>query len=182
LSWFYPLSEIVAGFVGMYVVASYGHNLALLLGACGVSIGLLITLFADYKYQMIPDIGIVIGVLGALVFNGQLSGLASLPYYGLIGLVNALFILLIVLATRGRGMGLGDVTLAFFMGVFLGFPLTLFAMYIAFLTGAGVGVILIMTRRKSLKSAIAFGPFLVAGTILSVIWQTGLITYWNNLW
>jgi hypothetical protein len=32
LSWFYPLSEIVAGFVGMYVVASYGHNLALLLG------------------------------------------------------------------------------------------------------------------------------------------------------
>lgn len=72
-------------------------------------------------------------------------------------------------------MGFGDVKLAFLMGLFLGFPKIVVALYFAFLTGAAVGVILIMLGKKKLKSAIPFGPFLVAGTVFALFWGEQII-------
>ncbi len=86
------------------------------------------------------------------------------------------FFLIIFLVTRGRGMGFGDVVLAFFMGMLLGFPSIVGALYIAFLTGAGVSLILISLGRKKMSgSTIAFGPFLVVGTIIFLFWKEELL-------
>lgn len=80
-------------------------------------------------------------------------------------------------------MGFGDVKLAFFMGLLLGFPRIVVALYIAFLTGALVSLILILMRKKKLRGdTIAFGPFLIIGTILSlyfgdVIWSRFLAQF-----
>jgi len=38
------------------------------------------------------------------------------------------------------------------------------------LTGALVGVILILMKRKKLRSEIAFGPFLVLSTLIALFW------------
>ncbi len=61
-----------------------------------------------------------------------------------------------------EGMGFGDVKLALCMGVYLG-PAVVPALFIGFLSGAVVGVILIGGRRGDAKTAIPFGPFLAAG-------------------
>lgn len=63
-------------------------------------------------------------------------------------------------------MGFGDVKFAVLMGLVLGFPGIIYAHYIAFLTGAVLSLILILWRKKHLKSTIPFGPFLVAGTVI----------------
>lgn len=73
--------------------------------------------------------------------------------------------LVIVLITRGRGMGIGDIKLAFFMGLLLGWPMILPALLVAFAGGAIVGLILVFFGRKTLKSEIPFGPFLVGATV-----------------
>jgi leader peptidase (prepilin peptidase)/N-methyltransferase len=66
-------------------------------------------------------------------------------------------------------MGFGDVVLVLLMGLFLGFPNIAFALYIAFLTGAIVSLILILIGHKHLRNdTIPFGPFLVAGTFISL--------------
>ena len=64
-------------------------------------------------------------------------------------------------------MGLGDAKLAFLIGLFLGPWLALAAFTSAFVIGAVFGIMLIASRRRTLKSIIAFGPFLVAGAAVA---------------
>jgi prepilin signal peptidase PulO-like enzyme (type II secretory pathway) len=94
------------------------------------------------------------------------------------GFISFLFFLVLFLITRGKGMGLGDVKLSFAIGFLLGWPSTLIAQYVAFLTGAIVALILIIGRKKKFfGGTIPFGPFLAIGTMVGFlfggsIWQT----------
>lgn len=72
--------------------------------------------------------------------------------------------------TGGSGMGMGDVKLAFGIGAILPLAYALSALYIAFLTGGIISVILIILKKRTLKSAIAFGPFMIVGLILVLIY------------
>jgi len=81
------------------------------------------------------------------------------------------FLLLLYLITKGKGMGLGDVYLALFMGLLLGWPKIILAFYIAFIVGAIWGIILLILKRKKIKSEVPFGPFLLFGTM--VVWYFG---------
>ena len=67
-------------------------------------------------------------------------------------------------------MGLGDVKLAGLMGLVLGYPKIIIALYLSFLTGAFFGVILILLRKKRFGEKIPFGPFLTAATLVALIW------------
>jgi leader peptidase (prepilin peptidase) / N-methyltransferase len=128
---------------------------------------LIVVFFADLKYGIIPDKIIFPAIIISaiyLILNTQYL----LPH--VLSAVGAcLFFLMLFLVTRGRGMGFGDVKFAFFMGLVLGYPNIIVGLYIAFLTGAIVGCILILWRKKKLKGAsIPFGPFLVLGTVLAM--------------
>jgi leader peptidase (prepilin peptidase)/N-methyltransferase len=81
------------------------------------------------------------------------------------GLVPAASLLAIGLLSRG-GMGLGDVKLAAIMGWsagWFGLAATVTGFASAFLLGGAYAVIVLVTRKGSRKSAIPFGPFLLAG-------------------
>ena len=65
-------------------------------------------------------------------------------------------------------MGGGDIKLAGAMGLLLGLPNVVFAFMSAFIIGALWGVGLIIFRKKTLKYAVPFGPFLAIGAFLSV--------------
>lgn len=144
---------------------------------------LIVVFFADLKYGIIPDKIIFPAIFISFLFLPFTSkeswlhfvqpatfevGFAShlLSAFGA-----GLFFLALFLITKGRGMGFGDVKFAFLMGLILGFPNIVVSLYIAFLTGAIVGCILIIWRKKKLKGAsIPFGPFLVFGTFLALFW------------
>ena len=61
------------------------------------------------------------------------------------------------------------------MGLLLGYPKIIVALYIAFLTGALVGVILILAKKAKMKSQIAFGPFLAGATFVAWFWGERLM-------
>jgi len=98
-------------------------------------------------------------------------GISNVVGFFIAGIIVMLPILLIYLSTKGRGMGFGDVELAFNMGFLLGIKGGLLAVYVGFILGAIVGVILLLLRKKGIKSRIAFGPFLVLGTIILLFFQ-----------
>jgi len=121
---------------------------------------------SDLLYYTLPDLLIypTCLIVGAyLISTGQWISFLS-------GIVSLLFFLFLVLITRFKGMGLGDVKLAFLMGLFLGYPNIILAFFLAFLTGAIWGVILILLGKKKFKSRIPFGPFLALGTWLAFFW------------
>lgn len=161
----YPLIELVTGVGFVLLPPSYWL----------IFCALLVIFVADLKYQIIPDSMVVVGVIGVI------GAIGLMRENMLAGVGAAIFFFLLWLVTRGRAMGLGDVKFAFLMGLFLGFPGVIVATYLAFLTGAGVGVILILRRKKGLKSKIAFGPFLILGTCITLVWGPQIIEWWRRL-
>ena len=186
LSWQYPLIELVTG-VGFAGIALQSQALAFpqslaLVGWLLVFGSLLVIFVADFKYQIIPDSMVVLGIIGGIgILQSQALEFPQSLALWLSAMGASTFFFLLFLITRGRGMGLGDVKLAFLMGLLLGFPKIIVASYLAFLTGAMVGVILILVGKKKLKERIAFGPFLVAGTVIALIWGQQLIKWWGGM-
>ena len=76
----------------------------------------------------------------------------------------------IYLASRG-GMGDGDVRLAPLLGMHLGYlnpGIVPIGLFLGFLLGAVVGVAAMTLGSAGRKTALPFGPFLAAGTVLAV--------------
>jgi len=131
---------------------------------------LVVIFFADLKYGIIPDKIVYPAILVSFLYLiSQYPNILISNIFSALGAF--LFFLLLFLATRGRGMGFGDVKLVFLLGLFLGWPKVIVAFYIAFLTGAIIGCILILWRKKKFSGGtIAFGPFLVLGAIIALFW------------
>lgn len=78
-------------------------------------------------------------------------------------------------------MGFADVKLAFFMGLFLGWPKILLALFLANLFGAIIGVALILNKKRRMSSEIPFGPFLIVGTYAALFFGDSLINWYLNI-
>lgn len=180
LSWQYPLSELVTatGFIVLYRV--FGMHAAELAASLVIFSSLLVVTLADLKYQIIPDSMIVTSLVGAIAWLYVHVPPAMWLAHGLSGIAACALFYMLWYGTKGKGMGFGDVKLSFVLGLLLGFPGTIFALYIAFLTGAGVGVILILGGSKTLKSKIAFGPFLILGILGTAMWYSELLLVWKR--
>ena len=77
------------------------------------------------------------------------------------------------------GMGGGDVKLAFVLGTFLGYAggpgVVLVGMFLSFLLGAIIGVIVMKATGGDRKKQVPFGPFLALGTILAIFCGRGIL-------
>jgi leader peptidase (prepilin peptidase) / N-methyltransferase len=71
------------------------------------------------------------------------------------------------------GMGGGDVKLAFVLGTFLGYVggigVTLVGMFLAFLLGGVIGIVVMVATGGNRKYQLPFGPFLASGTIIAIV-------------
>jgi leader peptidase (prepilin peptidase) / N-methyltransferase len=77
-------------------------------------------------------------------------------------------------------MGLGDVKLVVPLALLLGATKLLVALFLAFILGAIVGIILIVFGRGKLKTAVPFGPFLISATIISLLFGDAIFSwYWT---
>lgn len=85
----------------------------------------------------------------------------------------AAYIVLLLLALVSRGQfGLGDVTLGGILGLTLGFidaRMPWEALLLAFVTSGVVSLVGLITRRLTLRSDLAFGPYLLLGALLAVL-------------
>ena len=186
LSLYYPIVEFTTGilfvitfifisanfkflFFNFYSILNFKFLIELIYYLFIVS-SLIVVFFADLKYGIIPD-KIVFSAI-VITFLYLLTNHSSFIVSHLLSALGAcFFFLLLFLITRGKGMGFGDVKFAFLMGLILGFPNIVVSLYVAFLTGAIVGSILVIWRKKkTFKAAIPFGPFLVLGTLLALFW------------
>lgn len=131
----------------------------------------------DAKHGIIPNMFVYPAFILAVLYH-LFTFDTFLPYL-LSSLGAGFFFFFLFAVTRGRGMGFGDVKLAFLLGMFLGFPAIIMSLYIAFLTGAIVALILVIRRKKKFsKGTIPFGPFLILGALIAFFYGNAL---WANL-
>jgi leader peptidase (prepilin peptidase)/N-methyltransferase len=67
------------------------------------------------------------------------------------------------------------------MGLFLGFPKILVALFFSFFIGAIIGIGLISTKKKTLKSQVPFAPFLITGTFIALFLGQKIIDWYLTL-
>jgi leader peptidase (prepilin peptidase)/N-methyltransferase len=161
-----PLIEI-AGALGFVII---GLNIFYLLIFC-----ILLSIFIiDFEYQIIPDDFVFFGIGITLIYI-FLFRESTLYTSILAGFLASCFLLLIHIFTKGRGMGLGDVKFAVLGGMITGLNYVVPWLFVAFLTGAIVGIILIARGKAGLKDKIAFGPFLVIAIPISLIFGQNIL-------
>lgn len=138
---------------------------------------LLVVAFIDLEHGLILNVIVLPSILVLLAmapFWSQLGlprpllgseGLSASLYNSLIAGAGAFLVFLAVTIVSPRGMGAGDVKFAGVLGLLLGFPGVLVALWLAVVTGGLVAAAFLVTRRKGRKDAIPFGPFLAFGAI-----------------
>lgn len=130
---------------------------------------LLIAVFiTDLENQLIPDEPVFILLASTIAFLLIFS-----PEDFYLRLFSGFFVASIFLflnfITRGRGMGFGDAKLVLFSGV-LDWRMILVWLFLSFIIGALVGIILILMGKARFGKQIAFGPFLVLAFFITLFW------------
>lgn len=92
-----------------------------------------------------------------------------------------LFFVSLILLTKGKGMGGGDVKLGFLIGLFNGFPYNILGIFLGFVIGSVFSLGLIGLKQKTMKDIIPFGPFLIAGSLVSLFFGRYIINWYLGL-
>ena len=168
----YPVIEAITGlvFVLSYYFPIYSVSFTIIL------FSLLIALFmTDLKYYLLPD-KLMYPLLGVSAIALLVYEPSQLITHIISAVLAAVFFVMLIVISRGKGMGWGDVMYGLFLGILLGHPGTIVALYIAFLTGAFISVILLLSKKKKFGQIIPFGPFLILGTVISLYFSNYI---WN---
>jgi leader peptidase (prepilin peptidase)/N-methyltransferase len=133
----------------------------------------------DIKYQAIHEklLWVLIGITLLFIFVGE--GLTTLPMGRVsdpplrfinifVSFLSALPFYLLYKLSHEKWLGEGDVWLAAWMGLFLGFPKVFWAMYCGLIFGGFVSLLVVLLKLKKMRDTISLGPFLLIGTLISV--------------
>ena len=141
---------------------------------------LLVTLIYDYLYGEVlirmTAMGIIIGFLVNLI------PLHHSAFSMLIGMVVAAgFFLLQYLVSRGRWIGGGGIWIGAMIGVWLGWPQVLVALFLAYILGAFTGIILLVLKKKEMSSTLPFGIFLSVATFITIYFGDAIVQWYLYL-
>jgi len=75
-------------------------------------------------------------------------------------------------------MGFGDVTLSTFIGTAVGFPLVVVALLTGILAGGMITLLLLLTRVRRLRSKVPYGPFLLIGAAIALLWGDRIVAWY----
>jgi len=209
ISWQYPFVEFISGLI--FLLPLYFYNpivngqWSMVNGVLWtlVLLSFLVIWFIDYKHYIIPDeLVLFIALLGlaniflktfyhglfaldnsflggySLIFN--FTGIVWINH--LLGAVfGALIFGLIVVLSKGRGMGMGDLKLITALGLLMGWPDIIFVIIFSFLTGSLASFYLLAKKEKTMKSHVPFGPFIILGSLLTIFFGHQILDFYFSM-
>jgi len=186
ISWQYPIVEILSGLIWVLLARrsfSEGGGFFDFTYYIFILSALLVIAVYDFKWKIIPNKIVYPAIAFVFLYNVfnsfKLLNLETFIYPLFTAIITFLFFFAIYHFSSGKAMGLGDAKLAFLIGLFLGPIYSAVAFTLSFIIGAVFGILLIASKKKSLKSQIAFGPFLVLGAFLAFFFPDFIIKLLN---
>lgn len=174
----YPITEAIFGLLFLLAYLKYGNGYLLYKYLILISIILIIGLIDLYTTNVYSNT-IVIGIMLSLIFIIiELIKGNSIVTYILGAGVGGLFIYLIILITKG--MGEGDIEIIVLCGLYLGFKETMLVLFLSFIIGGLISIILILTKIKSRKDYIPFGQFISIATLIVIFFGQNILKWYLN--
>jgi len=182
----YPLVELGTGVLFAVLALRFGFDAVLpaylYLGAVGLALALI-----DIDLKRLPDaltlpsypVGVVLLGIAALVNHDGHSFVRALICAGIAG--GLYFALWFVYPS---GMGFGDVKLSGVLGLYLGwlgYGELAVGLFLGFLYGGLFGIGLILFKDGGRKTKVPFGPFMLLGTLTSVLVGSQLVDGYLSL-
>jgi leader peptidase (prepilin peptidase)/N-methyltransferase len=169
----YPIVEAVNGLLYVMIFAVKDFTLESIL-YCLLASALLVLSVIDWRTYEIPiEINILILVLGIIrvVTDPKNRMLYLLGFLSV-----SVFLWLILVISKGRAIGGGDVKLMAVAGLLLGWKLII----LAFMLGGILGSIIHLLRMKisGADRVLAMGPYLAAGIMIAALWGDALINWY----
>lgn len=182
ISWQYPLVEFITATLFVLIAAIYGFDLLKLCFLFYIACALIIIFVYDLRHYIIPDRVLLPAIIISLLYRlAQVFNHGYILNYIFAAIFASGFFGLIYFLSKGRWMGFGDVKLAILLGLLLGWPAIVVGLFLSFLFGAVIGLTLMGLKKKGLKSEIPFGPFLITGTFVAMLWGSQIISWYFNL-
>jgi leader peptidase (prepilin peptidase)/N-methyltransferase len=176
----YPIVELLTGLIYLIIYQTYGLSVQTLIYII-LSSALIIIAFIDLNEQIVPDVislpGIVIGFIISFFvpyisfINSALGVLVGGGIILIIGMAGSVIF-------KKEAMGGGDVKLAAMIGAFLGWRYIIISLFLGFFLGALAGIFLIMSKIKSREDTVPFGPFIVLGSFITLLWGEKIISWY----
>lgn len=161
----YPLVEFITGMIFLLFYLKFGLSFSFFVFITVASL-LLIAMFIDLKFMLLPDIvmlpGIIISIIYALIYGFPYNFISAL------GFAVAFYALGVIF--KG-GLGFGDVELIVIISLLLGFYETLSVVILSSLIGTIYGLYLIKKENAGMRTKIPFGPFLISSFLLVSIFN-----------
>lgn len=178
ISWRYPTIEAVTAL--LFTLAAWRTASAVDLLVAWLFLSSLVAIAGiDLEHQLIPDRitlpGIVVGFVTTFL-GTRVSWLDSL-----LGVLVGGGILFAVIVLSGGGMGGGDMKLGAMMGAFLGYKLTLLALFMAVILGGAIALGLLSAGIRGRKDPIPFGPFLATAAAVAILWGEAILTWYSRV-
>ena len=144
---------------------------------------LIVIFFTDILVFIIPNK--VVALLTAVVVMYQLALLAAgimqpLDFlWTVLGTAGSvLFFFSLWFFTKGKGFGFGDVKLIAPLSLLMGWPAMVVGIFLSFISGAVVGMFFVLVGKKRMKQPIPFGPFLIFGTVIALLWGHDIFAWY----
>lgn len=177
ISFQYPLIEGLNGVLYIVLYLCKGITLETII-YCLCSSALLALSVIDARTREIPvGFNVFIFILGLVRLCTDLSHWSQyvIGFFAVSG-----FLFLLILITKGRGMGGGDMKLMAATGLLLGWKLNI----LAFLLGCVLASVIHLTMMaiKKADRYMSFGPYLSAGIYIAMIWGEQLVSWYLSMW
>lgn len=187
----YPLVEsATAGlFVASYVwwpLALHGAQTAIFGLWLGSLVGLVALLVYDLSWMLLPDrimypLGVLAGLSALISIASAPQPLIAFSHTVLAVAVGGGIFYLLFQLSQGKWIGGGDVKLGWLLGLVVGTPgKAILLIFAASLLGSLISLPLLLSKRLKRNSTIPFGPFLIVGGIIAVLFGTSLLHWYTH--
>lgn len=166
----YPLTELAMAGVFTAVGARVGLDWSLP-GFLLFAWLLVVVAIIDARTRKIPNrllYPLTPTLLALMVGAAVLSGHPGRALTAVLGGLGGFVVLLILALIQPKGMGMGDVKLAGFIGIglgYLGYRFVVLGIFGGFVLGGVVAILLMATKARGRRDMIPFGPYLALGAL-----------------
>jgi len=185
ISWQYPIVEFSTA--ALFLTAFWLHG-----GAVGLLGGEALPILRDWLFVAGLTVVFVIDLKDMVVFDSVTIPMAVLAFIFslatgaqplnllLAALVGGGFFLVQYAVSRGRWIGGGDIRIGAMMGMMLGFPGVLLALFLSYVGGALTALVLLALGKAKWSSQMAFGTFLSAATLVVLFFGQRLLAWYAS--
>ena len=170
-----PLVETATAILFGFLYWKFGLSVELGIALTYASVLLVISVI-DLEHQLILNV-VVYPALPVALAISLLSPDPSL-LNALLGMAVGIGLIGLPFLIYRQGMGMGDMKFGALIGLMVGFPHILAALLLSVVSGGLIAGLLLLLRIKGRRDAIPFGPFMAAGTFVTLLWGQAILDWY----